>query len=627
MAQIIKNRRGPIGNLKSATANNAEVIVASGSISDLSGPFVFIGSPTPSDNGSAGAFRPVSKIYTGTNAPLISNATYGTTLDGTPFYSTNSQSLYILNNDGTGNSQLDLTGNIEGNTISSVTIDTLDGDVNVNGDLTASNLQLSGNANIDGDITLGGNITIGDGTLDIVDFNGVISSSLIPSSSGDFDLGSPTNQWGNLYVSNFSIATGSFSGDLSVSGSTELSGGVQLLTTLDVDGQSTLASVNVQDLTSGRVVLAGTDGELEDSANLTFDGTTLTTVGNISGSGTLEIDGQANLSSLSVEDLTSGRVVLAGTNGEIEDSGNLTFDGSTLTVTGDVEATEVTASGGFLASSQSTLSSVNVTDLTSGRVVLAGTNGELEDSANLTFNGSLLDVTGNVSASGTFTAGNTTLDGTLTVTGNTVLENDVFISGSLTLLGDATELIVSSSTVELDDNIIRLNAYAPFQRYAGFEVIDSGSSGVSASLQWDSQNDYWLIESSSKESGRIISTTYGTFGSEASLTNNTIPKATGDSAIGDSKLTDDGSNLIYDTDALNVAATSGNTSIKGIITLTNAGGADAGGNTSGIVFRNSSNQLGYVSTTETTDVMDGVLGYKASDGSLVFSTIIDGGTF
>lgn len=621
MAQVIKNRRGPIGNLKNATANNAEVIVASGSIADLSGPFVFIGSPNPTDNGSSGAFKSVSKLYSGTNAPTISSLTYGTTLDGTPFYSTDSQSLYILNNDGVGNTQLDLTGNIEGNTISSVTINTLGGDVEVSGDVTASNLQLSGDANIDGNITLGGNITIGDASIDTIDFNGVISSSLIPSESGVFNLGSPTKKWNNLYVENLEIDTPNFAGDVVISGSLNVSQSVQLQDTLDVDGQSTLASVAVEDLTDGRVVLAGTGGELEDSTNLTFDGTTLTTTGIISGSGGLNIDAQSSIASLKVEDLTNNRLVVVGTDGELEDDSRLTFTGTVLNVDADI-----TSSGDLEIDGQGSIASLAVEDLTDNRIVFAGVNGELEDDSNLRFESNTFKV-GNTNFNVDASNGNTTIAGTLNVGANTILESHVFISGNLTLLGDATELIVSSSTVELDDNIIRLNAYSPFDRYAGFEVIDSGSVGVSASLQWDSLNDYWLIQSSSQESGKVISTTYGTFGSEASLTDNTIPKATAENSIGDSLLSDSGTTLTYDTDAISVAATSGNTSIKGVVSLTNSGGTDATGNTSGIMFRNSSNQVGFVSTTETTDVLDGILGYKASDGSLVFSTVIDGGTF
>ena len=50
-----------------------------------------------------------------------------------------------------------------------------------------------------------------------------------------------------------------------------------------------------------------------------------------------------------------------------------------------------------------TANSAKVEDLTSGRVVLAGTGGELEDNSNLTFNGSQLGITGTVNASSTIT--------------------------------------------------------------------------------------------------------------------------------------------------------------------------------------------------------------------------------
>lgn len=112
MAQIIKNRRGSIGNVKDVTTQNGEVIVASGSIGDLSGPFILYGSPTPSDNGLAGVYKPASKIYQGANVPTISVGTYGNVLDGTPFYSSASKALYILN--AAGNTLMDLAGNLSG---------------------------------------------------------------------------------------------------------------------------------------------------------------------------------------------------------------------------------------------------------------------------------------------------------------------------------------------------------------------------------------------------------------------------------------------------------------------------------------------------------------------------------
>lgn len=112
MAQIIKNRRGSIGGVKDVTTQNAEIIVASGSIGDLNGPFILYGSPTPSDNGLTGVYKPASKIYQGATAPTISVGTYGNVLDGTPFYASSSKTLYILSS--AGNTIMDLAGNLSG---------------------------------------------------------------------------------------------------------------------------------------------------------------------------------------------------------------------------------------------------------------------------------------------------------------------------------------------------------------------------------------------------------------------------------------------------------------------------------------------------------------------------------
>ena len=119
MAQIIKHRRGGISTLKDVTARIGELVMTTGSINDLNGPMVFIGET----EGVAGAYRPVSKIYQGATAPTISVGSYGSVVDGTPFYASGNKSLYVLSQ--AGNNRLDLTGNIEGNTISGLTINRL----------------------------------------------------------------------------------------------------------------------------------------------------------------------------------------------------------------------------------------------------------------------------------------------------------------------------------------------------------------------------------------------------------------------------------------------------------------------------------------------------------------------
>lgn len=729
MAQIIKHRRGQLTGVKDLTTRNGEFIIASGSISDLNGPFVFIGSPNGTDEGVAGAFKSVSKVYQGTTAPTITAGTYGSILDGTPFYASGNESLYILNNDGSGgNTRLDLTGNIEGNLISGVTINNLTGTTanisNVSGsftgsgqglynipasgitglelnriseglatasiseagglkvntsteitgslivttNITGSNLFLSGDAKIDGNIVLGGNITVGDSNTDFVSFGADISSSIIPDVHNSFDLGSSDKNWRNIHVSgtayvdtleaqqvNFNdlgILT-----DLTVSGNTFLGNG----------GDITVISGSVYNdqLTDNRIVIVGTQGILEDDVNFTFDGTELNvgqgnftvqqSSGNIDTAGTLNVGGNTTLEGTLVVTGSSEFKNNIGVAGTLNVTGSTTLKstlevGSTSELKGNVGMNgtlDVTGSAQFKSTINvdgiATVSSSIVEDLTDNRIVIVGTGGSLEDDANFTFDGTnftigqglmTIDVAdGDIRTSGSITSngltnnGDLTVNGVLSVTGNTQLQANLYVSGNLEVLGSSTEVHIQSQVVEIDDNIIRLNAYSPFQRYAGFEVMDSGSSGVSASLVWDSLNDYWMFVSASGESSKLIGTTAGTYGSEVSLTSGTFPIASGNNSIGDSLLTYSGTTLAFNTNKFTVDSSNGDTTVSGNFTLSYSGGTDNGTKTSGIMFRNSSNVVGFVSTTETTDVLDGILGYKNSDGGLVFSRVIDGGTY
>jgi hypothetical protein len=423
----------------------------------------------------------------------------------------------------------------------------------------------------------------------------------------------------------------------------------------DINTQAQLASAAVEDLTDNRIVLAGSGGELEDDVNFTFDGTTFNigqgdfevdvNDGDIRTSGSLTVVSSTTLkNNLSVSGTTtvSGTTELQSTLTVISTSelkGAVGIN-STLDVTGSVNLKSTLDVDG-----QATLNTAVVENLTTGRVVLVGTGSTLIDDSDFTFDGLVLkvgdgnfevDVTdGDVRTSGSLTTngltnnGDLTVNGVLTVTGNTQLQANLYVSGNLEVLGGATNVTIQSTTIELDDNIIRLNAYSPFERYAGFEVIDSGSSGVSASLVWDSLNDYWMFVSSSGDSSKLIGTTAGTYGSEISLTNNTFPIATGANTIGDSLLTmvASGTTLAFNTNKFTIASGDGATSIAGNVTVTSGGGADAASNSSAIVFRNSSNVLGYVSTTTSTVETAGLLGYKQSDGALVFSDLIDGGSY
>jgi hypothetical protein len=108
--------------------------------------------------------------------------------------------------------------------------------------------------------------------------------------------------------------------------------------TLSVDLTDT--NIFASDGTVSRAVV------LDGSGDFTANAITTTNIDGILGANTaaaasvttLGTTGEATLASAIVSDLTSGRVVLAGTSGAIEDSGNLTFNGSTLAVTGAITA-------------------------------------------------------------------------------------------------------------------------------------------------------------------------------------------------------------------------------------------------------------------------------------------------
>lgn len=650
MAQIIKHRRGSIDTLSSATAKKGELIIATGSVGNMSGPWVFVGET----EGSAGAFRGLSKIYQGAAVPDLTVGTWGSTLNGTPFYSSNDKTLYILSN--AGNTDIDLTGNIEGNTISGLTINQLNGDLRLDGDLyMTGNTYQTGSHYLTGDVILSGSINIGDNlTGDTINFGGEVNSNILPTTGATYDLGSSGKTWNNVWAENAhftNISIGditldslSLPGDLTVSGTTTLSG-----------------SVYVENLTQGRVVIAGVGGELIDNENFTYDlinGFLMNTSGsvNINTSGSVNIktedsneiyfsssanfviDAESDFTVNSSDDIRItandifslrntgvGESITLVTNYDDINEKTLTFDSN-----GDL-----TIPGGFTGSfadinTQAQLASAAVEDLTENRIVLAGVGGELEDDANFTFDGTTLSIgQGNVEIDvdgDVRTSGSLKVDNGLTVSGNTILYADLYVSGNIEFYGSTTNVHISSSQVEIGDNIILLNAYSPFERYAGMALYDSGSTGESGSFLWDSLNNYFLMDVNG-DTSKVIGTTTSSLGNENNLTDTYFPIATGDNTIGNSLLRYSGTTLTFNTNKFTVDSSSGDVYVDGNVRINGAGGTNYTGYTSEIVFKNSDDDLGFVSSTDTQTVTTQLLGYQSSDGTLVFSSLIDGGTY
>jgi len=458
-----------------------------------------------------------------------------------------------------GRTELDITNISE--TLNVTGITTFENNVNVGGALS-----VTGNSYFVGVVTFAagtdGNIVLGDAATDNVVFNADVNSNIIPNTNNAYDLGSSSQEWKDLYLNGIAYidtlqvhegstftgnidangdldvdgrtelditnisetlnvvgvstfaANADFNGSIDVDGHTELddvnvsgastfAGNIDVNGDLDVDGHTELDHVNVsaastfaglvdinagaqantfkvEDLTSGRVVLAGTGGELEDSGNLTFNGTLLALTGNQTVSGTIDVDGQAIFDDITVSAASTftgsidangdldvdGRTELDITNisetlnvvgiatfaNNIDANGDLDVDGHTeldnLNVSGVSTFTNNIDAGGNLdVDGQTDLDVLNVTDtatftglvdidaggqantfkvedLTDNRVVIAGTGGELEDDANFTFDGTRLALGVGLTVTGVSTfAGNIDANGDLDVDGHTELDN------------------------------------------------------------------------------------------------------------------------------------------------------------------------------------------------------------
>jgi hypothetical protein len=203
---------------------------------------------------------------------------------------------------------------------------------------------------------------------------------------------------------------------------------------------------------------------------------TTTINNNLQVAGTLNVDGQVTIASVNVEDLTNGRVVLAGASGELEDSANLTFDGTTLTVTGDIQVTgDVNIDGGDITTDQTTFNLLNTT-ATTINAFGAGTDIQIGASTGTTNINNNLDVAGDVNING---GDLTSSSSTFNLLNTSVSTVNAFGDASIVSIGSNSSTVTLNQDLTVNRNVLIQGNYLSTDQ-TSFYLLDNAATTISA---------------------------------------------------------------------------------------------------------------------------------------------------
>lgn len=399
---------------------------------------------------------------------------------------------------------------------------TFSGLVSASANITSSNEYVAGTLNVVGNSTLS-NVFATNVTASNISASGFISASNLRVENSTVDGGTMT-VLGNTVLGDAVTDTTKITGSASISGS------------LSVVGTTTLQNTTVTNLTASNIsasgFISGSDGVF--AGDVAVNGGDITTTA--TGTATLF---NTNATGVTIGGAATGQVLLGNSLGTVKSAGdfiagtNIIKDGS-----GGVAVTVTSALTTIAGDLQ-----VNGNDIkdSGGNINLTlGTNAvTIPVQANITNTNNATSYTDNNAA--------LRVDGGARISKDTYISGSLNVAGDLTIFGSSSVVYISSSTVIINDNIIQLNAYSPYERYAGFEVYDSGSNQRSASLLWDGKNDNWITVDQNNSASNIVLGPTSSYSSDnvTGFTSNRIPKAYDATGITDSALSDDGTTLRY----------------------------------------------------------------------------------
>lgn len=88
----------------------------------------------------------------------------------------------------------------------------------------SSNVSIAATLNVSQTAYLSGNVVLGSNTQDVISVLGTVNTDIIPTTNTTYDLGSPTKRFDYVYANTIDATTGSFAGDVIVSGNLVVQG-------------------------------------------------------------------------------------------------------------------------------------------------------------------------------------------------------------------------------------------------------------------------------------------------------------------------------------------------------------------------------------------------------------------
>jgi hypothetical protein len=410
--------------------------------------------------------------------------------------------------------------------------------------ITFSNLEDSIFANVSGDATVaaGGALTIAATSVE----GSMLNDNVI---SGQGALGSAAMAQADLLLMDDgpgtlkSVTFSNFEDSIfaNVSGDAAIAaGGALTIAATSVEGSMLNDNVISGQGALGGASVAQTDLFMMDDGpgtlkKVTFSNLEDSIFGNVSGDATIAAGGALTIAATSVEnsmladdavnsdEIASGAVdddhLSDGVATGLAGAGTTATSGVINVIGGD----GITANADDVAvtAAQTTITSVYNTSLKVGRAasqeyVDFSTDNEVNTKVN---NTERLSVT----------SAGADVTGVLTVSSNATISGDLTVNGTTTT--------ISSSTLDIGDNIVQLNAAGT--RFGGMHVLDINATET-GSFVWDSNNDFWSAGQSGSEYRVPIQD------STTALTNNRVVLAQGNGRIESSaNITDDGSTVDF----------------------------------------------------------------------------------